>query len=120
MPDLIPWLSAFFVTQAVEVPIYALALGREPVARSWPRRLGLGFLASAITHPVVWFVLPALLGLEEYARYFVIAESFAVVAEATLLRIVGVSWTRALVWALVANGSSVVVGLGLRAAFGWP
>jgi hypothetical protein len=99
------WLWAFLFTQAVEVPIYAVPLRGRPLA---------GFGASAITHPVVWFVFPAL--IHDYLTMAVAAEIFAVAVEAAYLRAFGVR--RALFWSIVANGASLGLGLALRALTG--
>lgn len=127
------WLSAFAFTQLVEVPIYAYGLGRDRAGGPprWPARLGLAFLASAVTHPCVWFVIPRIIysdwfdGLADtwpaldawrYEVFFAVAEGFAVTVEAALLRACGLS--RALAWALLANASSA--GLGMFARYlGW-
>lgn len=129
------WLSAFVFTQLLEVPIYFVALGRRADARDgdvrW--RLGFGFLASMATHPYVWFVIPSLfysqawdaltytrpwLDAWRWELFFVTAESFAVVAEALLLR--GLRVPRPFLWALAANAFSALSGLLLRMLFGWP
>jgi hypothetical protein len=118
---------AFAVTQLVEVPIYLRALrgdARGAGARSLGVRMVIAFGASAITHPIVWFVMPsavmALYGaalregapaLGEVGRtllYGTVAEGFAVLAEALYLRGLGVR--RALAWSLGANAASVIVG----------
>lgn len=119
------WFAAFLFTQAVEIPIY---IGG---ARA---RFDQAFLASALTHPIVWFALPpmyqavfAALGgvavgaLPEGVHYwflFAISESFAVVAEGLYLRNLGKK--HAFLWALAANASSVALGLASRALFGVP
>jgi hypothetical protein len=106
------WLAAFAITQLVEMPIYARAL------RGKKQRLAIAFGASAITHPIVWFVVPVLWLGNSYAAMILASEIFAVVAEAIWLARFGVR--RAFVWALVANGASVTIGFAIRAAFGWP
>lgn len=135
MSLVISWFWAFVLTQALEMPIYLVALGRradprsgEPLAAESLRwRLGFAFLASMATHPYVWFVIaplmysrlwsevvagwPALAGWH-YPLFFVVAESFAVVAEGLLLRALRVP--RALLWALAANATSAGVGLLLN------
>ena len=134
------WFSAFMFTQALEVPIYLVALrGRVdargvPLARESLRwRLGFAFLASMATHPYVWFVFPYLftsrawqsvvgawpvLGEWRWGLFLAVAESFAVLAEGLLLRALRVP--RALLWALLANATSAGLGLLLRALVGWP
>ena len=101
------WLAAFAVTQIVEVPIYAIAL-RE---RAWASRLALAFGASAITHPFVWFLFPRL--VQDYWTMVVLAEAFAVLVEAGWLWCFGLK--RAILWTLLANGTSVGVGFALYA-----
>lgn len=123
---------AFAITQLVEVPIYVAALATggpralPSPGRSIPKRAAIAFGASALTHPVVWLVMPAV-AMEVYSALFgrlfeggglgivgrtlfygVIAEGFAVVAEALYLRAFGVR--RALLWAAAANAASVLVG----------
>jgi hypothetical protein len=105
-PALGQWLVGFVFTQAVEMPLYVSATASWRVA----------FFASALTHPVVWFLFP-LLPLA-YWPMVALAELFAVLAEAWWLRAHGVS--RALLWSLAANGASATVGLLSRAAFGVP
>jgi hypothetical protein len=121
------WLVAFAFTQIVEVPIYLRATRGRAVA---------SFGASAITHPIVWFVMPDLWRsmylaairfdsrlviaspFLRYACMVLLAESFAIGVEALYLRALNVR--RALVWSLAANAASVTLGLIARAAFGWP
>ncbi len=120
---LLPWLLAFAFTQLVEVPIYRRALdGRTLVA----------FGASTITHPVVWFVFPWLfarfvpLGFApgehgQFWHYWTMvaaAETFAVGVEALWLAAFGLP--RALLWSLLANASSLGLGLLSRWLFGYP
>jgi hypothetical protein len=115
------WLGAFALTQIVEVPIYLRALlARDDPDRPFDRLLPallVGFGASAITHPIVWFVMPQLIP-NDYVLMVAVAETFAVLAEAAWLRAFGLR--RALLWALFCNAASVLVGLTLRHTFGWP
>ena len=107
------WLLAFALTQLAEVPLY------------WwlaPVDVGRAFTLSLVTHPLVWYVIPPLCygaGLG-YRGMLVVAELFAWLAEAALLRLFGVSWHRALLVALLANTASVVVGIVARTWFGMP
>jgi hypothetical protein len=109
MPGLEAWLAAFVFTQLVEIPIYAVALrARLPVA----------FGASAITHPIVWFVIFPFVPLPYLGR-IVLAESFAVVAEAMYFRLL-LGRPRVWPWALAANAASFGTGLLSRWLFGVP
>lgn len=104
------WLPAFVLTQAIEAPIYRLG-----ARAGWATAL----LASALTHPIVWFAFPALLeGAVGYAPMVVLAEAFAVAVEAAWLAYRGVR--RPVVWSVVANAASATVGLLLRQTVGLP
>lgn len=95
------FLYAFGFTQLVEAPIYARAIERPP-------RVAWALGASALTHPVVWFVFPALWP-GGYWSMVLVAEAFAVGVESLYLRALGVR--RALAWSLLANGASFLLGL---------
>ena len=101
------WALAFLVTQLIEVPIYMKA----------QHRFGVAFGASAITHPIVWFVFPYLMHGSSYVVTVLCAEAFAIIAEAAWLQRHGVR--RPLAWSLVANLTSVTIGFGIRALTGW-
>lgn len=107
------WLRAFIVTELVEAPIYRYGYGAK-----WRHAFG----ASAITHPIVWFVFFGPIGDAFAAAYetrIVLAELFAWLVEAAYLRKVsGLNHT--LAWAFAANAASVAAGWGLREAFGFP
>ncbi|MBU6178320.1 MAG: hypothetical protein KGR69_01590 [Verrucomicrobia bacterium] len=100
------WLTAFAITQAVEVPVYLFAGRRLEAGRRWL----LAFGASAVTHPVVWFAFPWQTGSWELC--FISAETFAVVVEGALGLIAGIRnpWP----WSLAANGASVCVGIAVQ------
>ena len=117
-PYLHAWLSAFLFTQAVEVPIYAHALRRHRAGAPLPlwARAALGFGASAITHPIVWFWFPA--HVRDYWAMVAQAEVFAVVVEALYMDVLGLRW--AFFWSLGANAASAGLGLLSRWLFGWP
>ncbi|MEZ4380740.1 MAG: hypothetical protein R3A79_05305 [Nannocystaceae bacterium] len=107
------WLEAYLLTQAVEMPIYIAALRGRP----WRLRVVVAAALSTMTHPMVWFVIPAI-RWPSYEAYFLGAEGFAVLAEALLLWAVGAR--SPLLWSLAANAGSVAVGSLLRYAFDWP
>ena len=126
------WALAFVLTQTVETPLYTWALGRLGTRPRWlggvsagrgplplVARVGLGFLASLLTHPVVWFVWPLLISpVDHYPQFVFAAECFAVLTEAALLWLGGLRW--ALPISLAVNMASVGVGLLSRALFGLP
>jgi len=77
----------------------------------------LAFLASALTHPVVFFAFPYL-EVDAYWVMVAYAEAFAVSVEAVFLTLLSVPYS--IIWALVANGLSLAVGLVLRHWLSWP
>ncbi len=129
-PYLKLWLSAFAFTQLLECPVYLLA--QRGAKRKLAARLGVAFGASLMTHPAVWFIIPPLIyssfptlqhapiaGVSwAYVLMFVVAETFAVVAEGFYLHLLEVRhpWR----WALLANATSAGLGLVSRALFDWP
>ena len=103
------WFKAFLLTQLMEMPLYLFATRNQ---YSWGSRLAIAFGASALTHPIVWLVFPVLWPFRSFFWMIVAAEIFAFVAEALYLR-----WCRVprpWIWALVANGFSLSVGLVIR------
>lgn len=124
------WLVGFAFTQAVEIPLYCIALGlrtsgssaessasRTLLQRAFTlRNVAIAFGASALTHPFVWFLFPRL--VRPYWMMVIYAEAFAVIAEAAYFTAFRVRW--ALVWSLAVNASSVAVGMTSRHLFGVP
>jgi hypothetical protein len=106
------WPFAFALTQAVELPFYTVGL-----ERSLPRRLLVGFGASALTHPWVWFVLPPYLQPAlGYYGYVAVVELLVVLAEAAYLTGMGLPARRALVRSTLANAASCAAGFVVLAA----
>lgn len=107
MDFVLRWLWAFVFTELVETGIYVQATGDRPLRE----RLAIGLGASAITHPLVWFVIPEVtqaFGIGWWTTV-AIAETFAVLVEAGWLASFGAR--RALLWSLTANGVSFSLGL---------
>jgi len=110
--EIVAWAKAFAFTELVEAPIY-----RRLVPASWRTALA----ASAITHPFVWFVFPRVGQRLElgWLTTSITSEIFAVVVEAAFFRrACRISWRRAWLVSLFANGASVALGLFVRYAFG--
>jgi hypothetical protein len=103
------WLWAFLFTELVEVPIYWFGLRVSVVA---------AFGASAITHPLLWFLLFPYLPLP-YLWLILIGEAFAVIVEAAYFAVL-FRRRRALLWSLAANAASLGAGLVSRRYFGLP
>lgn len=106
------WALWFALTLAVELAVAVPLLGGNGSVR---RRAAVVAVAQAVSHPVVWFVIPAL-GLSR-ARFLMVAEGWAVVAELALYRwaFPKLGWPGALAVSALANGASVVAGLFIRA-----
>ena len=113
------WLAAFVLTQPCEIGIYANAPGGPE--RPLRERLAIAFGASAITHPVVWFVItPLYIPLEvDWWTMVAIAETFAVVTEGLWLLLFGHRALAAFGTSLAANGLSFIIGLFCYEALGW-
>lgn len=109
--ELSAWLAAFALTQAVEVPIYAICLKNRRLRWAW------AFVASLITHPCIFLLLPRIWP-GGHLTYVASAEAVAVGGEAIDLAALGVP--RSIAWALLANGASLGAGLASRALFAWP
>lgn len=112
------WAFAFGLTEVVELPIVVL-LTRALPAPAY-KRAAVAFVATLATHPIVWFVVPAL-GLGEPARV-VASEAWATLGELFiyLIALERTTWRRAAVVSLVANAASFGVGLALWSLGFWP
>jgi len=107
------WIGAFCLTQVIEIPVYLAA--QRGSGRSRFGTVAVAFAASAMTHPLVWYLFPLLprtwgcvASVRCWYQYMVLAEAFAVLVEAVWLWRRGVA--RPLLWSLLANGLSVTVG----------
>lgn len=121
------WLRAFLLTQTIEMGVYTHATGGRPLRE----RLAIAFGASAITHPLVWFVIPeAVRGLlmrhgwstdwqTDWWIAIAVAETFAFSAEALWLALFGVRPAQAAAASFLANGASFTLGLFLYQRMGW-
>jgi hypothetical protein len=92
------------LTQVVEIPIYRQGLRQG----FWA-----SFGASAITHPLVWLFLASHVCGAPWKLQLAAAELFAWLTEAAYFRF-GFGCRQALVWTLVANGSSFMAGIASR------
>ncbi len=94
------WFIAFLFTQVIEIPIYR-----------WGFKISFSdaAIASLLTHPIVWFVIPHFFPLDNYVTFFLVAETFAIVAEAIWFFMRG--YKKSLPASLLANGTSAILGL---------
>jgi hypothetical protein len=123
------WLTAFLLTQTVELPVHANAPGLDKPLRE---RVAIGFGASAITHPAVWFIIPPLMSQplvrdlittgdwrRDWWITVAVAELFAFGTEALWLMAFGVRPRWALATSLLANAFSFTLGLFCYRLLGW-
>ena len=100
------WAGAFIITVAVELSLCLHFLRQLP----WPQVAGAGFLCSALTHPVLWWVWREHGG--DYWTFVAVGEAVVVLVEAVVLRILlPLDGRRALGMSLVMNSGSFLVGL---------
>lgn len=106
------WLRAFAFTQVVEIPVYMKLLRVK-----WHVAFG----ASALTHPIVWFVIFRSHLVHDEMR-FGVAELFAFVAEAIYFAAIAKDAQLGKFFAasFFANAASVFVGEISRSLFGIP
>ncbi|MCA9562623.1 MAG: hypothetical protein KC561_03995 [Myxococcales bacterium] len=103
------WAISFAITQAIEVPIYALAFrraGRTPLVS-----ISLAFLASTLTHPVLWLVWERV----DLPYWYRLASLELVVwgVETVYCRLL--SLQRPVLWAFAANTASIAGGFFYQA-----
>lgn len=112
MPTPHAWLIAFLATVAVEGPL-VVALTRGHPMPAWRRAL-IAIFAQLLTHPLVWFVFPRLVGLTGRSS-LALSELWAWLAEAAFYAVVlpGLSPARALAVSALANAASILVGLAI-------
>ena len=78
---LLTWLVAFALTCTLEAAVYQLPLTASGQTKSRRQRLLDCLMINACTHPFVFLVLPLLLD-ESAPTYVIVAEVFAIIAEA--------------------------------------
>lgn len=112
------WGRAFALTLAVEAIVAVPLLARGDVSRL--RGLAAVLVANLASHPIVWFVLPALAFPSDGARV-VASEAWAVGVEVLVyaLAVPRLGALGALGVSALANGASFAVGLVVRATLGF-
>jgi hypothetical protein len=103
-----PFLKAYFYDNLIEIAICYVLNNRSGF---W-RVLVVVLIVNTFSLPFVWFVFPWLTFLTYY-EYILLSESFAVISEAILLRVLlmKISWKRALATSFVMNMASFSFGL---------
>ncbi|MHB8958317.1 MAG: hypothetical protein ACYDAN_01665 [Candidatus Limnocylindrales bacterium] len=108
------WLTAFFVTLLIEVPLAGALLWRWVVPKGGvplPRLAALVGFANLASHPLVWFVFTQLFLVGTIA-YTLAAEGWAFGIEAAFYAVAvpGLQARRAVLVSLAANLASFLVG----------
>ena len=103
------WLRAFLLTVAVECPLVMLLTAESRL--TWSKRACLVIAAQLMTHPLVWYVFPAIPGLSRFST-LVLSELWACIAEAAFYALVDVAPTKlgAVGITALANGASLGLG----------
>lgn len=102
------WFKAFLLTLALESPLVVVLLRKEEPSRA--RLAALAFFANLSTHPIVWFVIPAVVNPPSVA--FWVSEMIAFLLEAMFYRLVlpQVSWLKACLTSALSNALSAATG----------
>ena len=122
----IEWAIAFLKTEMIEVTLGIIVLGLY----AWRMSIGIRqayapqtvltlIMASAITHPPLWFILPHVLDsleVRSYLSYLIVGETLVTLVEMwwyreMLITLLRRSWLRSLLFSLTLNGVSALYGL---------
>lgn len=108
-PPLLLWAAAFVWTCAFEFPVYFAVLHRSRPTRGLLRIVTAALTAQAVTHPVLWYVVPQ---FDPYWAWVAVAEVGVTVTEVIVVRVIAeVSWLRAAFASIAANTFSTLAGL---------
>ncbi len=104
------FLISLFLTLVVEIPVlYLISRYFYKVNNNWNIVLS-GILASVLTLPYFWFVLPAF--IINRSIYVFAGESMIILVEAFIyFKLLKLKFKQALAISLIANLASILVGL---------
>lgn len=106
------FLLSLCVTLAVEVPIVFLIAWYKYKIRDRFSILFTGFLATILTLPYLWFVLPAF--ISNRVAYLIVGEVLVFFAELIIYyKVLKISFKGAFVLSLTSNTISAILGLFL-------
>jgi hypothetical protein len=103
------WILVFLLTLVLETPVVMILTRKLGVSAG--RRLALILFANLATHPLVWFFFPA--NHLNWVTQTVLAEIWAFGAEAIFYWLVfrPITFARATLLSVAANGVSLGIGL---------
>lgn len=113
---MISWLSAYLLTVALEMPVWAWGL-RRAFPKGWAL-IGITFGTSLVTHPLLWLAYHS---AERFDRSLLLAEGAVATVEGLLVWILWswkgkgeVSVARCFTISVLANATSTTLGLLVR------
>lgn len=95
------WLTAFLLTVSIELPVVLLL---APAARR-RRAAGDACAANLLTHPCAWWAVLSL-----GASWWLVEAAVAFVEAVVYRTSTGLSWPRAALTSLLANGVTATIG----------
>ena len=98
----VTWLKLFILAQLIELPIYYKLIEAHNV-----KKLLLGFGASAITHPLLWFMMPW--DSAPFLLLLVIGEAAVFIVEGIFLKSFGIK--NPFYISTLANSASMITGV---------
>ncbi len=104
------FLISLFITSIIEIPIIIIFVKFIFKNHKIPIRkiIIIGFIASAITLPYLWFILPAFVNL---SNYIIVGESLVVIIESLIYYgLLNIKINESFIISLVANLISYAVG----------
>ena len=106
------FLLSLLLTLAVEIPTVLILLRffyKEKLIKT-PKVILAGFIASALTLPYFWFILPSY--ISDRGLYIIIGESLIVLIEMFLYnQLLNLNLKKAFVISFTANALSILIGL---------
>ena len=105
------FLFSLFLTLAIEIPVvlFILRFLRKDKIKI-TKLIFVAFLASALTLPYFWFILPFYLPAGKI--YVFLGETLIIIVEAIVYQqLLELKWTKALALSLIANSASALGGL---------
>lgn len=106
----IKFLLSLILTLILEIPILILFFKKlENKKIKLSKLIFIGFLASALTLPYLWFILPIYL---HSLSYIILGEMFVIIVESLIYsNLLEIKFSKAIIFSLVCNLISFFIGL---------